>query len=855
MSIEHTEIECAAASAFEEVVDLSPADRALRLDALDAHVRSRVLELLAADERASGFLEAKPARDDAIGSVLRGYELTAIIGEGGMGRVYRGERVDGAFDRSVAIKLIRPGLVGRDLVARLERERRLLASVEHPGVVRLLDAGIADHGEPFLIMSLVEGTRLDDYADTHTLDTRERVGLVKQVADAVAAAHAAMVVHRDLKPANVLVTDGGEARLLDFGIAKSLDTASDHTQTQDGARRMTLAYASPEQIKGEPITAASDVYALGVMLYELLAGKRPFEVATLPWHEACRVICETTPPKPSVVAEIELGRDLDAIIMRAMAREPARRYSSAERFADDLRRWLEGRPVEARPDSAAYRASRFAGRHPLAVGAAGLALLASMTAAGVFAWQAGEIRAERDAARERFDMVRTLANEMIFGVHDKLVELEGSTENRRAVAKTAAAYLAELGGQSTGDAELLRELAAAHQRLAQVFGGLTSGSTGDTDLALDHARQAVALFEEAELIAGETTDSKASRASGLVQLGSLQQQAGELAAAEETFERATRIATGYDRAAAELRIGSIRLLRGDGSADTEQRFGRAETILAGLIAAGDDSDRTAQSHATAAEKLGDLAVNRDDPEAALAKYRAALDTRRAIAERSGNTYFARRALAIGLGKVADVLGHPSYPNVGDEPASLAAYQEALEIGRAMAATDPADMSAKQVEAYFERRTGTLHSVLGDHAAARACIDRSLELTRERVAADPGSGGAKLDLASVLMLSNDFHAAAGEPGNAAELREVIAIADEILGVAPDYVNASLTAIDAERALARTLAETDRSAAADAARSALSRLRALDDRGVLRDAQRSMIGETEALLAELLADFGT
>jgi serine/threonine-protein kinase len=352
------------------------------------------------------------------------WRVTGLLGEGGMGVVYRAERADGMYARAVAVKRIHP-LMGPGLSGRLEAERRVLARLEHAGIARLYDAGVADDGAPYVVMELVEGCPITEYADREALGVAARAGLLALVCDAVAYAHRHLVVHRDLKPSNVLVAsgDGGApaVKLLDFGIAKLLDPPIDGDGSNgagSGARTltgthaaMTPSYAAPEQIRRGDVTTATDVYALGVMLYELLAGRRPYDLTAASPAEAERLVCEQVPSAPSTVAPSDRARhvrgDLDTIVSKALEKEPARRYPSAEALAADLRRHLGGLPVDARVPTAGYRASRFVRRNRVAVTAGLVVVCALLTGAGVALKQARAARAESDKAQAVSDFLQS----------------------------------------------------------------------------------------------------------------------------------------------------------------------------------------------------------------------------------------------------------------------------------------------------------------------------------------------------------------------------------------------------------------------------------------------------------------
>ena len=368
----------------------------------DAELRAEVESLLACDGQANEFLESA-ARPAALRSLLDAppeapaaarigpYKVLSEIGRGGMGAVYLAERDDHEYRKQVAIKLVRGDVDSASVVGRFRQERQILAELDHPNIARLLDGGTTDEGVPYLVMEHVEGVPIDAYCEARQLSVDQRLALFRTVCSAVTDAHRKLVVHRDLKPGNILVTSEGTPKLLDFGIAKLLtpQPGSEHTVT--GTRLMTPEYASPEQWRGGPVTAASDIYSLGVILYRLLTGRGPYRVGSDLPHELGRAICEEDPEPPSAAAVPQTRRwlagDLDAIVLKALRKEPERRYGSAEQLSEDIRRHLEGLPVTARKDGLAYRAGRLVRRNrAVAVTALTMATSAALISAFVYHW-------------------------------------------------------------------------------------------------------------------------------------------------------------------------------------------------------------------------------------------------------------------------------------------------------------------------------------------------------------------------------------------------------------------------------------------------------------------------------------
>ncbi len=416
---------------LDAALDLPESAREQWLATLDEHeaLKPQLRELLlrAARIETRDFLETLPKLSPGVedladaasaseheGACIGSYRLVRELGAGGMGSVWLAERIDGLIKRPVALKLPHIASKRIGLAERMAREREILATLTHPNIARLYDAGVTAEGRPYLALEYVEGKPIDVYSNEHQLDLRSRLNLFLQVANAVAYAHAKLIIHRDLKPANILVTSEGEVRLLDFGVAKLLDEGqAKATQlTELSGRALTPDYASPEQILGEPLTIATDLYSLGVVLFELLTGARPYKLKRDSRGALEDAIVQNDPPKPSDTVEPAkrkaLRGDLDTIVLKALKKQQAERYATVNGFAEDVLRYLEQRPVLARRDSAWYRVGKFSSRHKLGVAAAAAVLLAIMAGAGVAVWQARLATLEKQRAEQVKDFIASL---------------------------------------------------------------------------------------------------------------------------------------------------------------------------------------------------------------------------------------------------------------------------------------------------------------------------------------------------------------------------------------------------------------------------------------------------------------
>ncbi|MDQ4120391.1 MAG: protein kinase [Acidobacteriota bacterium] len=541
------ELDAAAQSNFLRQIDdvnlrceaeaiLAASNKAAGKNFLSADVFAKGAQILANEENSS--------RNGRIGR----YKIIREIGRGGMGAVYEAARED--FQQTVAIKIIKRGMDTDEIIRRFERERQVLATLNHPFIARLLDGGATDDGLPFLVMEYVEGLPVTEFCERNMLGIEERLALFRKVCAAVSYAHQNLIIHRDIKPSNILVTKEGEPKLLDFGIAKLLNPDKAGGTTETGFRMLTPEYASPEQIRGGRVTTASDVYSLGVLLFELLTAQKPYRITSRNAAEIIRAVCDTLPERPSSVVSRpflksddatdknkqratndgrrtkSLKGDLDNIVLKSLRKEPENRYSSVEQFAEDVRRHLSGLPVLARPATFGYHVSKFVRRNRTTVAFASIALIALLAALSIAVRLAVVARQERVRAEKQFQNVRQLANRLLTEFDEEILNLPGSYPTRIKLAQVSSEYLNALA-QETDDPAILKELAEAHIRLGDGYGF----SLGNPEAAKKHQRLAVEISRR--LVAAVPEDLAARE----LLAKSLDSQGGETLAEREQVHR------------------------------------------------------------------------------------------------------------------------------------------------------------------------------------------------------------------------------------------------------------------------------------------------------------------------------
>lgn len=765
-------------------LDLPPSQRVSWLAGAcsgDPELRREIEALLEYSDE-DGFID-QPAIADAVaiidrndaeslvGQTVGRYRIEELIGEGGVGAVYRAVRDDEDLEHQIALKLLKRGMDSAAILRRFRDERRILARLDHPNIARFLDAGMADDGRPYFVMEYLEGRPIHAYCRQNELTVRERLELFLPVCAAVEFSHRNLVIHRDLKATNILVSEGRVPKLLDYGIAKLLDRdTSDaptvYTQALD--RMLTPDYASPEQLAGEAITTAADVYSLGVLLFELLTDSRPFQRTGMSMVEMARMAAEAEPPKPSSAApddrRRQLAGDLDTIVMKAMHPARERRYASAEALADDIRRYLAGRPVHARPETTGYRLRKFVGRNRTAVIAAVFATLLIIAAAFTAVYQSAIAQSKDREARRRFVEIRELASGLLVDLDAALENVPGATAARELLARKVLHYLDGLARTEVRDAALQRDLAGAYERLADVVGGVKASNLGDSGSALESYRKALAIYE----------------------------RVGADLPGDVTLLR--------DRSRTHSRISDVLALTGAHVAALEEERKALELRLAWEKAA--PSDRMAKR--AIASSLQELAGDLDR----LGRFQEALDNRFRVLNILENLHSSPKPEA-GLRSVLGLANRRvgrSLLRLGRGQESLAYTHKAIELEREELAAHPSSTGARSGLAYALVDLGGALVKLDRPLDGLPYLTEALAMRRETAEADPKDWRAASLLASArFQYGRALVRARQFARGIRELRDALALRESVAARNPKNLGARGEVAEAAAALADALAE--------------------------------------------------
>jgi eukaryotic-like serine/threonine-protein kinase len=821
---------------FHAALELEPAERAALLAREcdgDKDLCCRVERLLASHRESGDFL-ASPALVDVglvateqyaeglaaqtlVGQRIGPYEVIREIGRGGMGTVFLAVRADDQYRKQVAIKLVNRGMDTDTILRRFVMERQILANLEHPNIAGLFEGGTTADALPYFVMEHVEGEPIDDYCDARGFTIAQRLVLFRQVCAALHYAHQNLVVHRDIKPSNILVTADGIPKLLDFGIAKLL--SPDWSQTGDATlsmqRLMTPAYASPEQLRGLPITTASDVYSLGVVLYELLSGHHPYHSTSRVPEEMAQVILREEPEKPSTVGSRQkaVGRkkgvddheqrttdngrlasqthpksdirnpkflrgDLDNIVLKALRKEPERRYASVQEFSEDIRRHLEGLPVTATPDTVSYRAGKFIQRNKAAAAAAAVVVIVLLAATAITSWQARVARTERAKAERRFNDVRQLANSVVFELHDSIQNLPGSTPSRELLVSRALEYLDKLANEAGQERSLQLELAAAYDKIGDIQGGFNTSHLGQRQKAGESYRKALAIREA--LVKAEPTnvDFRRTLSTSYTKMGQILWIEVNVSGSVEFHHKALIInqnlaaeapndkQSRFDLASSYTNFGYMLAAGGRGNDGLENT--RQGAILMEELAVDDPGNSKIQSalavsYDKVAEILTLVSLNHSE---ALVLYRKSQKIDETLVAADPQNTKLRRAQAVDHFQIAEVSA-----KLGDTKTALESSREALSRFREMLSADPQNDDFRQIVAAVQTFVCEMMIKNGKAAEAIKLLNQSLVSLEKSFAASPTDKTSHFRIANVQAGLGKAHAALASDGRTAAARRL------------------------------------------------------------------------------------
>jgi eukaryotic-like serine/threonine-protein kinase len=799
---------------LDVALSLNIAERSAFLESIgakDIELRNELESLLAGEAADPGFmstgalsllqsssLESGSASNSLLGKILGAYRITGQIGVGGMGEVYLAARADGHYDQEVAVKIVRPGLGGHFGSIRFRNERQILANLDHPNIAKILDGGTTEDGLPYFVMEFIDGSSITEYCDQNCLSIEERFQLFRTVCSAVHYAHQHLIVHRDIKPTNILVTPEGTPKLLDFGIAKMLSSdLPTENATLTGVWTMTPEYASPEQFRGEPITTATDVYSLGLILYELLTGQRAHRFSSRLPHEMARVVLESDPAKPSSAVfqkKIEeektagqdnlhnlgsgpilsaacdlrgfstarklhrrLTGDADNIVLKALRKEPGGRYASADQLSEDIRRHLERRPINASKGTTAYRFRKYVLRHKAGVASASFIFLILVTGIVVTLHEAR-------IAQRRFNDVRALANSLIFDVHDSIQDLPGATPARKLIVEKGLQYLDGLARESQGDPDLQRELAAAYKRIGDVQGYEFNSNLGDPVAALGSYQKALAIRKTLYSRPGGIMDAKElAEAYRLVSqtLEATNDLSGALGNAQEAVRIAEPLASSHlDDASALLELivayqavanvlgGPSLCNLGDQATATIYRHKQLQTAeqLAKLIPA---DDRGQGNLAIALNGFADQLLYGGERLSSLQYYSQARSIFANLADHS-----RKRLRAIYLmDEVSEAIALVELSN-GELARALMTARDTAKSEKKLSAADPRDVQSGMALANYYELLADLESRAGNAQKASINIHEASALINRFASANPKDTESTASLAALQVVAGN-----------------------------------------------------------------------------------------------------
>jgi serine/threonine protein kinase/tetratricopeptide (TPR) repeat protein len=873
---------------FLSAADLPLYERSRFLDescAGDAELRAEVESLMRADRNSGEVIASVVEREAALlfeiqvpGDRVGPYRVVHELGRGGMGAVFLAVRDDDQYQKQVAIKVVKRGMDTAEVLERFRHERQILANLDHPYIARLHDGGTTSDGRPFFVMEFVEGLPIDIYCRQNLLTTKDRLRLFLHVCEAVAHAHRNLVVHRDLKPANIFVTAEGTPKLLDFGVAKLLSgtPGANAATTVAMMRLFTPEYASPEQILGLPVTTAADVYSLGAVLYELLTGKRARNVTGATPLEMDRAIAESNVKRPSSL-NASLDVDLDNIVLMAMRTEPARRYTSTDQFAEDVRRYLRGEAVIARQHSWGYRTRKFLRRNrwELTASAVVAASLIVATVVSTTQWRRAEIqrqeairersRAEAESARaelarqaeasqrkiadqqrdeaqvqraraeRRVTDLMDLANRTLFDVQNAIENLPGSVGPRKKIVKTTLDYLERLEQEAgeknaSNDDQMRFALSSAYYKIGMVQGDTNAASLMD----FDGARKS---FHKAEALLAPLHRQQPNEPTIMMHwleiedsLADLVYRAGKPEAAAAAFQKLLPIAhrlgqiKSNDIIAAKqepfihLRLSNV--LHYTDSARGLEHANRQVQLLRDLTVRFPNDAALKQELGVGLAATASAMATAGDLEGAADFYRQSIEIREQLYQSDPHNGLLQRNVSVAYGNYAGVLGVPWAANLGRSEEARAAAMKGVAMARLMIASDPQDMGARVDLAGNLARLGSIGSMDRSHTSeAQAALEEAISMLDPMLKSSPKSFAVASQLSVAREYLGHCFERAGKADQAREqYRTSLAEVEPFLNSSSSAMVQALADLEALALLSSSAGE--RAAAMDYAKRALT-----------------------------------
>lgn len=751
---------------FNQTLDLSEAERNDLLSNCDETIRSEVLELLKSHSEAQNFI-SQPAviefglsEDQFIGKKIGEYQIIKEIGAGGMGKVYLAERE--GFEQKFALKIIKRGMDTEAVLRRFVRERQILSRLEHSNIARLLNVGSTTDGLPFFVMEFIEGEPITKFCESQQLSINERLEVFQKVCSAVSYAHQNLIVHRDIKPSNILVTSDGNPKLLDFGIAKLLNS-EDIEATATQARILTPEYASPEQINNLPITTATDVYSLGVVLYEILSGQRPASSSSNRWSGGRKTAKNNddtqivTNPQSKIRSPKSLNGDVYNIVQKSIREEPERRYQSVQEFSEDIRRYLSGLPVAATADSTFYRFSKFIGRHKQGVIVSTLVGLLILAISGIAIWQGIIANREREKSEKRFEQVRKLANIVLFEYHDGIAQLPGATAMREKMVKDSLEFLDNLSAETIDNLELQRDMVKAYRKVGDIQGAFDTGNVGKTNDSVASYEKALTIQQKIVERNPENIEDRISLANLSIDIGILTSTIGDLQRSENNFQKSLSLFTDLQNEAAnnvKVQSGLARTYWSIASLQTSQNnlngslenYAKAVEIYQKLSIVEPNNPRHSRNIALTNKNIGSVLQLLGENEKALQHFQTSLKIDLENAKKNQNDVSAQLDLSFTYGTIASALRI-----MKDFAGAIENHQKALEIREKIFAADSKNVFAENALASGYQEFGRTYLIYQKYSEAEKYFTKSQTIYQKMAEFDAGNNTKRLKIAENLAL--------------------------------------------------------------------------------------------------------